>query len=97
MIHYNSRYDLSGEVTVVPTRYAEDMTKTVFRQFPTDQSGVYGQYVWREGDRIDQVANYFVGNASRWWEIMDLNPAIHSPAEIAPGMSIRVPLTRVNV
>ncbi len=96
MIHYNSRYDLSGEVTIVPDRYGEGMTKTVFRQFPDSQPGVYGQYVWREGDRIDQVANFFVGNASRWWEIMDLNPSIHSPAEIAPGMSIRVPLTKVT-
>ncbi len=96
MIHYNSRYDVAGEVVVVPNRYGDEMIKTVFRVFPDGQSGVYGQYVWRDGDRIDQVANFFVGNASRWWEIMDLNPEIHSPAEIAPGMSIRVPLTKVT-
>ena len=96
MIHYNSRYDVAGEVVVVPDRYGDEMVKTVFRVFPDGQSGAFGQYVWRDGDRIDQVANFFVGNASRWWEIMDLNPEIHSPAEIAPGMSIRVPLTKVT-
>ena len=96
MIHYNSRYDVAGEVVVVPDRYGDEMVKTVFRVFPDSQSGAFGQYVWRDGDRIDQVANFFVGNASRWWEIMDLNPEIHSPAEIAPGMSIRVPLTKVT-
>jgi len=96
MIHYNSRYDLAGEVTVVPERYGQGFTKTVFRVFPNSISGVIGEYTWRDGDRIDQIANFFLGNASRWWELMDLNPEIHSPAEIAPGMTIRVPLTKVT-
>jgi hypothetical protein len=95
MIYYNTRYDLAGEVAVVPTRNGDEMTKTVYRVFPSSQSGVFGQYVWRDGDRIDKIANFFLGNASRWWEIMDLNPEIHSPAEIAPGMSIRVPISKV--
>lgn len=95
MIYYNSRYDLAGEVTVVPNRYGDETTQYVFRRFPTRKSGVFGQYTWREGDRIDQVAQFFTGNASRWWEIMDLNPTIHCPTEIAPGQTIRVPLSKV--
>lgn len=95
MIHYNSRYDVAGEVVVAPTRYREGVTKTVFRSFPESLTGIFGQYSWRDGDRIDKVANFFLGNPSRWWEIMDLNPEIHSPSEIEPGMAIRVPLSKV--
>lgn len=96
MIHYNSRYDLAGEVAAVPDRYGTGINQTVFRVFPETSSGVFGEYVWKDGDRIDQLATFFLGNASRWWEIMDLNPEIHSPSEIAPGTAIRVPLTKVS-
>jgi len=96
MIHYNSRYDTSGEVAVVPSRTPEERTKTVFRVFPRRQRGTFGKYVWRDGDRIDKIATFFLGSPNRWWEIMDLNPEIHSPAEIAPGATIRVPLSKVS-
>lgn len=96
MIPYNSRYDTEGEIVVAPSRNIGEVQTAVFRVFPGSHTGTFGQYTWRDGDRIDKVAVFFAGESQRWWEIMDLNPEIHSPAEIAPGMSIRVPLTKVD-
>lgn len=94
-IYYNSRYDVAGEVVVAPSRNAPEMTKSVFRVFPASFTGRLGTYTWKEGDRIDKVANFFTGDSNRWWEIMDLNPKIHSPCDIAPGMAITIPINKI--
>lgn len=96
MMKYGTRYDLEGEITVAPDRDGEDSVLTVLRVFPEYQSGRFGTYIWRDGDRIDKVASYFLNDPLRWWELLDLNPEIHLPSEISPGMGIRVPLDIVE-
>ena len=32
------------------------------------------EYVWRAGDRLDLVANYYYGDPRMWWLILDANP-----------------------
>jgi len=48
-------------------------------------------YEWVDGDRLDTLANKFLGNPQLWWKIMDLNPEIIDPTSIAPGTLLRLP------
>lgn len=48
-------------------------------------------YEWVEGDRLDILANKYLGNPGSWWEILDINPDIINPLEIAPGTQLRIP------
>jgi hypothetical protein len=63
---------------------------TTFRNFPEETSG-FRYYTWVEGDRMDVVADYFLGNPSFWWRIMDFNPEIIDAFDIAVGTTIRIP------
>jgi hypothetical protein len=63
---------------------------TVLRRFPVDQSNFY-YYVWRERDRVENVAARLLGDANLWWRIMDYNPEVIDPINIAAGTPIRIP------
>lgn len=63
---------------------------TVFREWPTYSTG-YTWYTWTEADRLDTVALRFLGDSNRWWDIMDINPQVINPYELAPGTPIRIP------
>lgn len=54
--------------------------------------GQYRTHRVRAGDRIDTIAHQAFGDASRWWEIADLNPQIKFPLDLTPGDVLRVPL-----
>lgn len=62
----------------------------VLRQFPV-LSGDYYYYTWVEGDRIDTVAFNLYNDPEMWWTIMDANPEIIDPQNIAPGTNLRIP------
>ena len=63
---------------------------TVFREFPSANISAH-YYSWVEGDRIEVVASKLFGNSDMWWSIMDVNPDIIDPQNIAPGTSVRIP------
>lgn len=63
----------------------------VYRVFPNNVSGVFF-YTWVEGDRIDVIASKFLGDPNLWWIIMDYNDDIHSPFELVPGATLRIPV-----
>jgi hypothetical protein len=52
-----------------------------------------GEYVVREGDRPDLVANQFLGDPEQWWRIADANPVL-DPRELTDtaGKKIRITL-----
>jgi hypothetical protein len=89
MIYTDSRY-ADGKVFSTYTTRGTQYQALVFRQFPVLSSG-YSLYFWREEDRIDTVAKMFLGDASKWWAIMDINPEILNPYDIAIGTTIRIP------
>jgi hypothetical protein len=46
---------------------------------------------WSEADRLDILAARYFGDSTQWWRIMDMNPLVQAPADLRPGMVIRVP------
>jgi hypothetical protein len=89
MIYSDSRYSNGYFFKAQDSRTGRYNT-TVFRKFPVSRSDFY-QYVWVERDRIDVVAQRVLGNANFWTKIMDFNPEISDPLNIAPGTVIRIP------
>lgn len=89
MIFADSRY-ASGNAYKSNDARNNTYQKTVIRKFPTKTFRFY-TYVWKEGDRIDLVANEFFGDPSYWWRIMDINPEIINAFDIPIGTNIRIP------
>jgi prophage DNA circulation protein len=89
MIFTDSRY-ADGIVTRAIDSRNNTYQLSLFRQFPEDSSEFY-LYTWTQRDRIDLVANEFLGDPSLWWVLMDYNPEIVNPLDIPMGTSIRIP------
>ena len=58
-----------------------------------DRRAVARQVVVRRGDTLSAIAARYLGDASRWPEIFDDNPAIAHPWEIRPGQTLTLPET----
>lgn len=48
-------------------------------------------HLWRDSDRIDRVAEQYLGSASAWWRVLDVNPEILDPNRIPLGTAVRIP------
>jgi hypothetical protein len=97
VIGLNSRY---AENPVVPFTVPVLMTSvsdgvlraSVFRSPPTAVVGrSVKYYMWKDGDRLDQLAAEKFADPRYWWKILDLNPEIPDPMLIEPGTIIRLP------
>ena len=88
-IYFDSRYADGIYFKAVDSRTSK-VQQTVFRSWP-EYSQSFFFYNWVEGDRIDLLAKHFLGKTDSWWEIMDLNPEVLNPFEIAPGTQLRIP------
>lgn len=84
MITSRSRY-VDGRI--VPQSDGEVAAYRSFPNVPSDQI----VYTWNQSDRLDRVADRYLGAPGFWWKIMDANPMIQSPYDIRPGMQIRIP------
>lgn len=89
MIYADSRY-ADGRVFKAMDSRTEKAQITVLRSYPNLQSNYYTM-TWREGDRIDVIAQKLYASSDKWHHIMDYNPEIVDPNGIAPGTLIRVP------
>lgn len=89
MIFLDSRY-ADGRLYKAQDSRTGKYQVSVFRVFPTDATS-YFIYEWVETDRIDNVANRFLGSPNLWWRILDFNPDIIDPITIEPGQQIRIP------
>ena len=90
MIFLDSRYNSSEAIFKAHDSRNNTYQLTVFRTWPSYTSS-YFTYRWIETDRLDLLALKFLGKSSRWWEIMDLNPEVIDPVNIAPGTVLRIP------
>lgn len=88
-IFLDSRY-LDGPLFKVWDQQRLAYHLTVFREWPTVLAD-YFWYTWTSSDRLDILANTYLGSSNRWYEIMDINPEIANPWDITPGTSIRIP------
>jgi len=48
-------------------------------------------YEYVEKDRLDTLAQKYLNNPGLWYEILDINPEIIDPTNIAPGTLLRIP------
>lgn len=88
MIVLGSRYQ--DEPIVTATTASGEVRQAVFRT--TAAGDIGGRYhVWRSSDRIDQVAEKYLGSGDQWWRIADLNPEVLDPFAIVPGTMLVVP------
>lgn len=76
--HVQFERDASGTIREVVSR-------------PTPPVRDHVVYRWKEGDRIDLVAQAAGIPRSKWWMILDANPGIRVPTDIRPGQLIRIP------
>jgi len=89
MIFLDSRY-VDGPLYKAKNARTNKFDITVLRAFPSYQTPFF-TYQWVETDRLDVLALKYLGNSELWWQILDINPEVLDPFDIAPGTSIRIP------
>ena len=62
---------------------------TIYREVPESNDDIF--LVTRNGDRLDNLANQFYGNAELWWYIARANNL--KTMNLEPGTSIRIPVS----
>lgn len=88
MISSSSRYANSKIVTqTIKGRDIQYITPSA----PVSYTFQYNYYISNGSDRIDNIANGFLGNPQQWYVIGDANPQIMKWFDIAPGTILRIP------
>lgn len=89
MIYTDSRY-ATGIIDYKNDSRLNKNQLSVYRFFPQAKY-TFLTYTWTSEDRIDIISFEFLGSPNLWWKIMDINPEIVNPFNIAPGTVIRIP------
>jgi hypothetical protein len=89
-IYIGSRYDDSivDFFSVTPNG---PENPTVFYDFPDLGFLSFFTHTYVSGERLDQIAHRYYRRPSMWWYILDYNPEISDPLNIAPGTLLRIP------
>lgn len=89
-IYLGSRYE-NSVVDFVAYNTPESAAPVVFYSFTDIGRISYNEYVWKEGDRLDQLAVSFYRYPEAWWIIAEYNPQITDPTNIPAGTVLRIP------
>lgn len=89
-IHIGSRYE-DSVVDFVAFSSNGDAAPIVFYEFSDIGQIQYIEYLWKEGDRLDQVAAKFYQYPDHWWIIAEYNPHVVDPQNIPAGTKLRIP------
>ena len=89
MIYLDSRY-VDGPLLKTWNSTKQEYDLVVLRQWPLYVQNYFIDQ-WVENDRLDNLANRYLGNPALWWQILDINPEVLDPTEIAPGTQLRIP------
>jgi hypothetical protein len=90
MIERVSRY-YDGPLAQINHKSTGQPTIAVFRKFKEEIQTRYYEYTWKDGDTLGFFADKYLGGSKYWWEIMELNPDITDPFNIAPGTKVYIP------
>lgn len=91
MLYKNSRYAEPDARDVMLLQPDGRQVRTLYRGLDHTGEHTVSNYTWRAGDRIDRVADRFLQDPLRYWEILDLNPEILNAHQIEPGTQVRIP------
>lgn len=86
----NSRYNES-DVYYISVVEDGNITSVVSYDFGEIGTLSWSDYVWRDGDRLDNIAQSNYRSPYSWWVIAEANPEIEDVLNITPGTTIRVP------
>jgi nucleoid-associated protein YgaU len=93
MIYEGSRYVRTQVIT--PVNSTGTAPRVLDKRAIPETPGVI-TYIVVEGERLDQLAARFYGDATKYWLILDANPDCLNPFELLrPGQQIRIPQNRV--
>lgn len=89
MIILGSRYQ--GEQLYVQKEQDGAARQFVLRSALPSDTATTRNHVWESSDRIDRVAEKYLGSGDFWWMVMDRNPEVIDPHNISPGTVLRIP------
>lgn len=89
-IYLGSRYE-DSVVDFVSFTESTDAAPVVFYDFSDIGYIEYSEYVWKNGDRLDNVAMSFYRDPEKWWVIPEYNPEIVDIHNIPSGTTLRIP------
>lgn len=89
MIVLGSRYQ--GEKLYVQQEEGGAARQFVLRSALPSDIATSRSHVWSYSDRIDRVAEKYLGSGDFWWAVMDRNPEVIDPHNISPGTVLRIP------
>lgn len=78
-------------------RVLQDANNASYIQFPQDIfSGNLKdiEIIFKEGMRLDNLANQYYGDPQLDWVILQANPGFATPEDIQPGDSVTIPLPK---
>jgi len=90
MIERVSRY-YNGPLLQTKDKSTGEYVISVLRAFPQSKELRYILYTWKDGDTLAAISEQYGVGAKYWWEIMEINPDILDPFDIAPGTILKVP------
>lgn len=94
MITSSSRYRNSAVVPLPfgTDPYTSDVRNTIVATAPADFTFTFTLHVVTGGERIEQIAAHYYGDATLWWWIGHANrDKALNWAELTPGMQLRIP------
>lgn len=95
MIFEGSRYENSDVITTVSSTNGA-IRQTIGRAHSLPETAFqFSYYTVKDGDRIDILAQRFLGDAELWWVIADYNPQWLYYDNLPPNTVLRVPSVRV--
>lgn len=89
-IFRGSRYEYA-DIDYYDYKTSGSIYPCLFYTFDVLNTLTYTEYVWKEGDRLDRLAEEFYKKPTLWWIIPEHNPQIEDTASIAPGTILRIP------
>ncbi len=83
-----SRYERVKDYVATDAKEITNKVKQIRQIEKLDKAFVY---VIEEGDRLDNLANRFYGDPTKFWIICDANDVMFPSDLVVPGMKIIIP------
>lgn len=89
-IYKTSRYN-DSTIDYISLEENGNTTSVVFYEFSELGELTWSEYTWKDGDRLESVAQNFYNAPTSWWLIAEANPEIEDILNIPSGYVLRVP------